>query len=88
MQSKISATFGEAKGAGTELSITPACQFFASKNASINVGVNVTFRGIGKEEHPVARTSYGNALDKGDTTATQQGLDVAFAIPVLFRVKM
>ncbi len=79
---------GPQKGEGTELSITPACQFYASKNASINVGVNVTFRGIGKEEHPVARSSYGNSLTKGDTTATQQGLDVAFAIPVLFRVKM
>jgi hypothetical protein len=79
---------GPQKGEGTELSITPACQFFASKNASINVGVNVTFRGIGKEEHPVARTSYGNTKTTGDTTATQQGLDVGFSIPVLFRVKM
>ena len=88
MQNKISATFGEAKGAGTELSITPACQFFASKNASINVGLNVTFRGIGKEEHPVARTSYGNSKTTGDTTATQQGLDLGFAIPVIFKVSL
>ena len=71
---------GPQKGEGTELSITPACQFFASKNASINVGVNVTFRGIGKEEHP--------CTDGKDETATQQGLDVGIAVPVLFRVKM
>ena len=59
---------GPQKGEGTELSVTPSCQFFASKNASINVGVNVTFRGIGKEEHP--------CTDGKDDTATQQGLDV------------
>jgi hypothetical protein len=79
---------GPQKGEGTELSVTPAATFYASKNASIDVGFNVTFRGIGKEEHPVAITDKDDANWTGDTTATQQGLDVAFSIPVLFRVKM
>jgi len=85
---------GPQKGEGTELSIFPNVQFSASKNASLSVGFNVTFRGIGKEEHPVARTSYatykedGTYNDGGDTTATQQGLDLGFAIPVLFKVSL
>ena len=77
---------GPQKGEGTNLSITPAVQFFASRNASINVGFNVTFRGIGKEEHPVS--SAVAYQPNSDTTQTGQGLDLALALPVLFRVKM
>lgn len=75
---------GPQKGEGTELSVMPGVTFYAAKNAAINVGFNVTFRGIGKEEHPVS-SAYRNNIDE---TATQQGLDVGFSIPVLFRVKM
>jgi len=75
---------GPQKGEGTELSVMPGATFFAAKNASIDVGLNVTFRGIGKEEHPVS----SDYKDNIDETATQQGLDVGFSIPVLFRVKL
>lgn len=85
---------GPQKGEGTELSVFPSVQFSAAKSASISVGFNVTFRGLGKEEHPVAKDSYAKykadgTYDKGgDTTATQQGLDLGFAIPVIFKVSL
>ncbi len=57
---------------GTAISIHPNAEFVAGKGASITVGAALGFGGLGADETSV----YGKKMDIG------------FAIPVLFRVKM
>lgn len=67
------AQFKDQKTNGTTLSLIPSAEFFAGKGASITVGADFAFGGIGADE---ASASYGKKMDFN------------FAIPVLFRVKM
>lgn len=57
---------------GTTLSIHPNAEFTAGKGASITVGLNATFGGLGAEKD----SKFG------------ENTDLSFAVPVLFRVKM
>ncbi len=57
---------------GTTISVHPNAEFFAGKGASITVGLATTFAGLGAEKD----SKFG------------ENTDIAFAIPVLFRVKM
>lgn len=57
---------------GTTLSIVPAVELFAAKNASVTVGAAFAFGGIGAEK----KSSFGEEMDFN------------IAVPVLFRVKM
>lgn len=57
---------------GTTLSLTPSAEFTAGKGASIIVGLNATFAGLGCEK----ASSFG------------ENTDIGFAIPMYFRVKM
>ena len=58
--------------AGTTLGITPGAEFFAAKNATITIGVNATFGGLGAEEK----------------SAYKKEMDLGICVPVLFRVKL
>lgn len=57
---------------GTTLSVHPNAEFTAGTGASITVGLNATFGGLGAEKD----STFG------------ENTDLSFAVPVLFRVKM
>lgn len=63
---------GKSTNNGSTVSITPAAEFTAGKGASIIVGVNATFCGLGADKD----SSFG------------ENTDIGFGIPMYFRVKM